>query len=213
MITIDWQLMPPHNLDDTGHPDSTSSPELFYPRITGSRTVSCDELFALASHGSGCVFHRGELSSALYHIVRAIVQQLQQGNAVELPDLGTLRLQIEADKDMHRDELSHTGHIRCKGVAFKPSAQLLSQLDDLHFKWLPTGSPSSHPTDEQVLAVLHHWFATHDSIKCKELSSLLHLKQTATQQRINRLLSDGILHKSGSGKNTHYLPSTSLSCT
>lgn len=213
MITIDWQLMPPHNLDDTGHPDSKSNLELFYPRITGSRTVSCDELFALASHGSGCTFHRGELSSALYHIVRAIVQQLQQGNAVELPDLGTFRLQIKADKDMHRDELSHTDHIRCKGVAFKPSPQLLSQLYDLHFKWQPTGSPSSHPTDEQVLAVLHHWFATHDSIKCKELSSLLHLKQTSTQQRINRLLSDGILHKSGSGKNTHYLPNTSLSFT
>ena len=198
-ISIDWQPMPPQHSNPN---ESAPAEELFYPRINHSSLVRSDELFEQAAEGT--VFSRGEIGAAFYNLVRAVARQLSQGNTVSLDELGTFRLRIVADKDMHRSELTHTSHVRVGGLTFAPSPDLLSLIGRPDFKWQPTGLPLFRLTDDQIRERLTEWFTTHDAIKCKELSQLIMLKQTATTSLINRLIKEGFLQKSGKGKNTMY---------
>lgn len=204
MITIDWQPMPPHKANATDASTASSQEPRYYPRINNSRTVKADELFKLASQEAGNIFSHGELQAAFCHVINALATQLQSGNNVEIPDLGTFRLQIEADKDMHLHDLNSTHHVHVRGTSFVPSRSFMSQIGEVPFKWQPSGLPSVHLTDSQILERLSQWFDSHDTIKRKELSQLTNLKQTATHSLILRLISEGTLIRSGRGKNTTY---------
>lgn len=197
-IKIDWQKFPPKK--EMGEEEETR----YFPRIRGGRTISDDELFARMSLHSGK--HRSYYMPALEDLSQAIAETLLEGNMVKLFDLGTFNLSLDTNNEVTVNNFSDMNNIHINGVKFTPSENLLQRLQHPEFKWVPKRSNYTQPDEEQIMKYLANWFTIHDCITRLEFEKLFELSRTTATTRLNQLIEKGILKKSGSNRNTIYVP-------
>ena len=193
-INIEWQVKPPSKHED--------KPQMF-PRITDSEIVSEQQLAELmASHGS---LSRGNAKTALEDLAEVMATLLREGKAIHLPQLGSFKLSIGTDAEIHPDSDRRMKSIVVKGVNFQPAQEFMDAIGKPSFQWKPTTGVAIAPSADQIVPRLAKYFQTHDSITRAEFERTFGLKRTTAYSRLKELEEMGVIQTVGHGKETIYI--------
>ena len=193
-INIEWQVKPPSKHED--------KPQMF-PRITDSEIVSEQQLAELmASHGS---LSRGNAKTALEDLAEVMATLLREGKTINLPQLGSFKLSIGTDAEIHPDSDRRMKSIVVKGVNFQPAQEFMDAIGKPSFQWKPTTGVAIAPSADQIVPRLAKYFQTHDSITRAEFERTFGLKRTTAYSRLKELEEMGVILTVGHGKDTVYI--------
>lgn len=147
----------------------------------------------------------GELEHALDLMQRVMLHEMEKGNAVSLPGIGTFRLSLKGDVEM-KDGRYHGRDVRVAGINFQPDRELLSKALCFEVCQEPYGQAfdtEDNDIDQRLTAL----FAKHDSVTHKDVRFAFDL--TLTPHRVSallqRLVREGRLLREGTGCQSRYL--------
>lgn len=150
------------------------------------------------------VMPEGELRAALDTMRRVMLHELEKGNAVALPGIGTFRLSLKGGIEV-KDGSYHGCDVHVDDLLFRPESDLLSQVRSFEVDQVPYGQ-AFQVEEAEVEARLADLFARQDTITHKDLTNAFEL--TLTRARISailrRLVSEGRLIREGRGALTRY---------
>ena len=193
-INIEWQVKPPGKHD--------SKPQMF-PRITDSEIVNEQQLAELvASHGT---LSRGNAKTALNDLAEVMVDQLREGKTVNIPSLGSFKLSIGTDSEIHSDTDRRMQTIVVRGVNFQPSQEFMAAIGKPSFQWKSKTGVVIAPTTDQLIPQLITFFKTHDSITREEFERTFGLKRTTAYMRLKELVKRGVIQAIGNGRERKYV--------
>lgn len=196
-ISIEWQVKPPAKGNE-----KEEKPKMF-PRITDSKTVGEQRLAELmAAHGS---LSRGNAKAALNDLAEVMAELLGEGKTIEIPMLGSFKLSIGTDAEIHPDSDGRMQSIVVRGVNFQPDKQLMEAIGHPTFQWKPTTGVAIAPTVSQLIHQLLTYFKTHDSITRDEFERTFGLKRTTAYMRLKELEKMSVIVAVGSGSETRYV--------
>ena len=193
-INIEWQVKPPSKHED--------KPQMF-PRITDSEIVSEQQLAELmASHGS---LSRGNAKTALNDLAEVMATLLREGKTINLPQLGSFKLSIGTDAEIHPDSNRRMRSIVVRGVNFQPAQEFMDAIGKPSFQWKPTTGVAIAPSADQIVPRLAKYFQTHDSITRAQFERTFGLKRTTAYSRLKELEEMGVIQTVGHGRDTIYI--------
>lgn len=201
-INIEWQVKPP-----TKGNEKEGKSKMF-PRIINSEVV-CEQRLAelMTAHGS---LSRGNAKAALTDLAEVMAELLREGKTIEIPMLGSFKLSIGADAEIHPDSSRRMHNIVVRGVNFLPDKQLMDAIGHPTFQWKPTTGVAIAPTVSQLIPQLNNYFQKHDSITSAEFEHLFRLKRTTAYKRLKELTEKGVIEAVGSGRETRYVGKETL---
>ena len=175
------------------------------PRLEKRPTVNAVEFqrgpFRLPSSLSS-----GELAHALDDLRRVMLHEMEKGNAVTLPGIGTFRLSLKGGIEV-KDGNYHGRDVRIAGINFQPDRELLSRVKGFDVSQVPYGQ-AIRTDDEDAEQRLTALFADHETITHKDVRFAFEL--TLTPHRVTsllqRLVREGRLIRIGDGAQTRYRP-------
>lgn len=196
-INIEWQVKPPVKGDE-----KEEKPKMF-PRIIDSKTV-CELRLAelMAAHGS---LSRGNAKAALNDLAEVMAELLGEGKTIYIPMLGSFKLSIGTDAEIHPDSSRRMQSIVVRGVNFQPDKQLMDAIGNPTFQWKPTTGVAIAPTVSQLIPRLNDYFQKHDSITRAEFEHMFRLKRTTAYKRLKELIDKGVIEAVGNGRETRYV--------
>lgn len=100
--------------------------ELYYPRWTRQSTVHETALAKRMARGS--TFSVGEVNGVFSDFPQAIIDELLNGNAVEIAGLGTFKLKVSGKSRQKKEDVTTQG--AKISVIFEPASELNSRLND-----------------------------------------------------------------------------------
>ena len=146
----------------------------------------------------------GELEHALGDLQRVMLHEMEKGNAVNLPGIGTFRLSLKGEVEI-KDGYYHGRDVRVAGINFQPDRELLSHVLRFEIDQDPYGQvfdTEESDIDQRLTAL----FADHETVTHKDVR--LAFEWTLTPHRITsllqRLVREGRLLREGSGCQTRY---------
>lgn len=147
---------------------------------------------------------RGELTSALSVIQEVMVHELEKGNAVSLPYIGTFRLSLKGGIEVKKGHY-HGRDVRVDDLLFRPNSELLGKVRSIKVNQVPYGQ-AFHIEDDDMEERLTALFAQQSTITHMDVSYAF--EQTLTRSRISallrRLVGEGRLIRVGRGAQTRY---------
>ncbi|MBR0201996.1 MAG: hypothetical protein IJQ44_05985 [Bacteroidaceae bacterium] len=147
---------------------------------------------------------RGELTSALSVIQEVMVHELEKGNAVTLPYIGTFRLSLKGGIEV-KNGYYHGRDVRVDDLLFRPNSELLGKVRSIKVNQVPYGQ-AFHIEDDDMEKRLTALFAQQSTITHMDVSYAF--GQTLTRSRISallrRLVGEGRLIRVGRGAQTRY---------
>ena len=174
-----------------------------FPRITDGPIVGEQQLAELmASHGS---LSRGNAKTALNDLVDVMATLLREGKTINLPQLGSFKLSIGTDAEIHPDSDRRMKSIVVRGVNFHPAQAFMDAIGKPSFQWRPTTGVAVAPTAAQLIPRLMAYFQTHCSITRAESEHTFGLKRTTAYSRLKELEEMGVIQAVGNGKETLYI--------
>ena len=205
MIKIDWQQMPPRKGEAIDEGQNTTEQERLYPRIKDNGSVSFDELCRKASNNS--VFTHGELKGAFLDLMSAVVEQLADGKAVEMVELGSLSLTLAVNGDVTASTRRRMDKVPVKGVAFRASDELLTAVRERKpkFTWAADHATQYAAKTGDMIETLKAYLAEHGSITRVAFAELFALKRTTAIGRLNELARMGVVRREGTNRNSVYV--------
>ena len=99
---------------------------LYFPQWTRVSTVSETQLAKRMARGS--TFSVGEINGVFNDFPHSIIDELLDGNAVEIAGLGTYKLKVSGRSQKEKKDVTSAG--AKISVVFEPAAELLSRLND-----------------------------------------------------------------------------------
>ena len=181
------------------------------PRLEHRPTVDAVEFQGGASRLPS-LMPKGELIAALDTLQRVMLHEMEKGNAVLLPGIGTFRLSLKGGIEVRESSdkkgaYYHGRNVRVDDILFSPDRELLQQVRRFPVDQSPYGQVF-HMDDAEIDATLTELFATHDTVAHKDVSYAFEL--TLTRKRITsllrRLVREGRLIALGSSAQTRYRP-------
>ena len=174
-----------------------------FPRITDSEIV-CEQQLAelMASHGS---LSRGNVKTALDDLADVMADLLREGKTIDIPRLGSFKLSIGTDAEIHPDSDRRMKSIVVKGVNFQPAQEFMDAIGKPSFQWRPTTEVAIAPSADHIVPSLATYFQTHDSITRAEFERTFGLKRTTAYSRLKELEEMGVIQAVGNGKETIYI--------
>ena len=173
------------------------------PQLECLQTVNVVD-FQSGSSRLPSMLPKGELMAALSTIQNVMLHELERGNAVLLPGIGTFRLSLKGDIEV-KDGNYHGLDVRVDGLQFRPAGDFLSKVRGFEVDQVPFGLEFRAESSD-IEARLAELFADKDFITHKDIS--VAFKQTLTRGRIttllNRLVREGRLVPDGKGAQTRY---------
>ena len=168
-----------------------------------TETVDAVE-FQSSSSRLPTVLPKSELLAALDTIQRVMIHELEQGNAVTLPGIGTFRVTVKGDIEVKGGSY-HGKNVRVDGLNFRPDRELLKKVQGFEVSQVPLGQAiQAEGTD--IEARLAELFASKETITHKDVS--IAFEQTLSYSRIcsllSRLVKEGRLVREGKGAQTRY---------
>ena len=192
-VNIEWQVKPPGKKGE--------KPQMF-PRITDCEVIGEEQLAKLmAAHGT---LSQGTALAALSDLAEVMGRLLGDGKAIHIPALGTFKLSIGSDAEIHPDSDGRMRSVVVRGVNFQPSNELMDAVGKPAFKWRPATGVAIAPSVDQLVPQLAQYFQTHDSITRAEFESLFGLKRTTAYDRLKKLEEAGAIQAVGHGRVTVY---------
>lgn len=188
-ISIEWQVKPPTK----GNEKEVESK--MFPRIIDSEAVGEQRLAELmAVNGS---LSRGNAKVALNDLAEVMAELLKEGKTIDIPMLGSFKLSIGIDADIHPDSSRRMQSIVVRGVNFQPDKQLMDAIGHPTFQWKPTIGVAIAPTVSQLFPQFNNYFQKHNSITREEFEHMFRLKRTTAYKRLK-----GLIEAVGSGRET-----------
>ena len=150
------------------------------------------------------VLPKAELQAALSTLQRVMVHELEKGNAVTLPGIGTFRLSLKGSIEV-KDGNYHGKDVRVDSIQFRPDSDLLAEVRGFEVDQVPYGW-KFNAEESEVEARLAELFAGKTYITHKDVS--VAFEQTLTRSRVTsllrRLVREGRLVRDGKGAQTRY---------
>ena len=218
-INIEWQVKPPSKVRRTSEKraelvrtipseeeegEANEEKSQLFPRITDSEIINEQQLAQLmASRGS---LSRGNAKAALSDLTEAMADLLREGKTVSIPMLGSFKLSIGTDAEIHPDSNRRMQSIVVKGVKFQPAQDFLNAIGKPTSVWRPTTGVAIAPVAEQLIPQLMIYFKTHDSITREDFGRTFGLKRTTAYMRLKELESMGVIQAIGNGRERKYIP-------
>ena len=173
------------------------------PRLEHRPTVDAVK-FQESSFRLPSVMPTGELYSALDIMRRVMLHELEKGNAVTLPGIGTFRLSLKGGIEV-KDGYYHGRDVHVDDLLFTPDRELLSEVRRFNVDQVPYGM-TFHLEEDEINARFTELFAQKEAITHRDVAFAY--EQSLTRNRItsllNRLVSDGRLIREGCGAQTRY---------
>lgn len=150
------------------------------------------------------VLPKAELMAALSTLQRVMVHELEKGNAVTLPGIGTFRLSLKGSIEV-KDSNYHGKDVRVEGLQFRPDSELLAEVRAFEVDQVPYGW-KFNAEESEVETRLAELFASKTYITHKDVS--VAFEQTLTRNRVTKLLGRlvkaGRLVRDGKGAQARY---------
>lgn len=198
-INIEWQIKPPRK-------DDAKEEAQMFPRITDSEVVDEQRLAELiADHGT---LSRGNAKTALNDLAEVMAGLLSDGKTIDIPMLGSFKLSIGTDAQIHPDSDRRMQSIVVRGVNFQPSPEFMASIGKPDFLWKPTTGVAIAPITSQLIPLLADYFKIHDNISRAEFERLFGLKRTTAYARLKELVDEGVILAVGNGRDTKYVRKT-----
>ena len=160
--------------------------------------------FQSSSNRLPSVLPKAELMSALNTLQRVMVHEMEKGNAVTLPGIGTFRLSLKGSIEV-KDGNYHGKDVRVDSIQFRPDSELLAEVRGLEVEQVPYGW-KFNAEESEVEARLAELFAGKTYITHKDVS--VAFEQTLTRNRVTKLLGRlvkaGRLVRDGKGAQARY---------
>ena len=160
--------------------------------------------FQSSSNRLPSVLPKAELMSALSTLQRVMVHEMEKGNAVTLPGIGTFRLSLKGSIEV-KDGNYHGKDIRVDSIQFRPDSELLAEVRGFEVEQVPYGW-KFNAEESEVEARLAELFAGKTYITHKDVS--VAFEQTLTRNRVTKLLGRlvkaGRLVRDGKGAQARY---------
>ena len=160
--------------------------------------------FQSSSNRLPSVLPKAELMSALSTLQRVMVHEMEKGNAVTLPGIGTFRLSLKGSIEV-KDGNYHGKDIRVDSIQFRPDNELLAEVRGFEVEQVPYGW-KFNAEESEVEARLAELFAGKTYITHKDVS--VAFEQTLTRNRVTKLLGRlvkaGRLVRDGKGAQARY---------
>jgi len=181
------------------------------PRLEHRPTVDAVE-YQDSSSRLPSLMPKGELIAALDTLQRVMLHEMEKGNAVLLPGIGTFRLSLKGGIEVKENSdksgaYYHGRDVHVDDILFTPDRELLQQVRRFPVDQSPYGQVF-HMDDAKIDTTLTELFATHDTVTHKDVAFAFEL--TLTHKRITtllrRLVCEGSLVALGSGAQTRYRP-------
>ena len=185
------------------NPNVETESRLLRPQLECPTTVDAVE-FQSGSLRLPSVMPKGELLAALSTMQSVMLHELEKGNAVSLPGIGTFRLSLKGGIEV-KDGHYHGVDVRVDNLFFRPDRELLSKVRRFEVEQVPSGM-EFHTEELEVEARLSELFAHKRVITHKDVSFAF--EQMLSRNRITtllkRLVRQGRLVREGSGSQTRY---------
>lgn len=150
------------------------------------------------------ILPKGELLAALSTLQHVMLHELEKGNAISLPGIGTFRLTLKGDIEK-KDGYYHGKDVRVDGLQFRPDRKLMKEIRSFEVSQVPFGL-AFQTEEEEVEARLAELFSRQITVTHKDVSAAF--GQTLTYSRISsllgRLVEEGRLVREGKGAQTRY---------
>lgn len=173
------------------------------PRLEHRPTVDAVK-FQDGSSRLPSVMPTGELYAALGTLRRVMLHELEKGNAVSLPGIGTFRLSLKGGIEV-KDGYYHGHDVHVDNLLFTPERELLAEVRGFEVSQVPYGQ-AFHLEEEDINARFAELFARQETITHKDVGYAF--ENTLTRSRItsllNRLVREGRLIREGRGVQTRY---------
>jgi len=173
------------------------------PRLNNYPTVNVVD-FQNSGFRLNSSLSAGELVHALYDLQSVMLHEMEKGNAVNLPGIGTFRLAIKGEIEVKND-CYHGRDVHASGINFQPDRELLSKIRQFKIEQVPYGL--AFDTEEaDIDQRLTNLFAQNDTVTHKDVRFAF--EWTLTPHRVSsllqRLVREGRLIREGSGSQTRY---------
>ena len=175
------------------------------PRLEHRPTVDAVE-FQNGSIRLPSVMPTSDLHSALGLLQRVMLHEMEKGNAVSLPGIGTFRLSLKGEIEV-KDGNYHGRDVHVAGINFQPDRELLSKVQNFEVCQVPYGQ-AFHTEEDDIEQRLTTLFASHDTVTQKDVRFAF--DWTLTPHRVSsllkRLVNEARLIRIGDGCQTRYRP-------
>lgn len=147
---------------------------------------------------------KGELQAALSTMQRVMLHELEKGNAVTLPGIGTFRVSLKGGIEV-KDGNYHGKDVRVESIHFRPDNELLKKARRFEVEQEPFGLVFQ--TEEaEIESRIAKLFASKNIVTHKDVATAF--EQTLTRGRISailrRLVKEGRIVSEGKGSQTRY---------
>ncbi len=147
---------------------------------------------------------KGELQAALSTMQRVMLHELEKGNAVTLPGIGTFRVSLKGGIEV-KDGNYHGKDVRVESIHFRPDNELLKKARRFEVEQEPFGLVFQ--TEEaEIESRIARLFASKSIVTHKDVATAF--EQTLTRGRISailrRLVKEGRIVSEGKGSQTRY---------
>ena len=147
---------------------------------------------------------KGELQAALSTMQRVMLHELEKGNAVTLPGIGTFRVSLKGGIEV-KDGNYHGKDVRVESIHFRPDNELLKKARRFEVEQEPFGMVFQ--TEEaEIESRIAKLFASKNIVTHKDVATAF--EQTLTRGRISailrRLVKEGRIVSEGKGSQTRY---------
>lgn len=173
------------------------------PRLEQSLTMDAVK-FQESSSRLPSVMPMGELYSALDTMRRVMLHELEKGNAVTLPGIGTFRLSLKGDIEVKNGNY-HGNDVRVDNLLFTPDHELLAEVRGFEVDQVPYGQ-AFHLEEDEINARFAELFAHQETITHHDVAYAFEFSLTRNRitTLLNRLVRDGRLIREGRGAQTRY---------
>ena len=146
----------------------------------------------------------GELAHAFYEAQRVMLHEMEKGNAVHLPGIGTFRLSLKGDIEVREGDY-HGKDVHVAGIIFQPDRDLLQRVRNFKVSQVPYGQ-AFHVEEADIERSFTALFAVHDSITHRDVRYAFDLLLTPHRitNLLQRLVREGRLAREGTGCQTRY---------
>ena len=160
---------------------------------------------------ASCSLTKADVRAAFSALRDHMARALASGSRFHLPGVGYFSLSVGLDApddlpDDLPDDKMRADYIRLRNIRFRPERSLLSEVGSgVSFERAAFSSRSRQYTEEQLLSLLRHYFATHTCLTRRILQRVAGLRESAAKKWLQHLTATGVLHKDGASNAPVYL--------
>ena len=179
-----------------------------YPRMTGGRVVTTDELAARVSEES--TFSAGEVKGILASVCKYLAWYMRDGDRVKVDGLGTFSASLgmadDAEPEVPGVTRRNARSVRVRGVNLRADKQLVYEMNrGLRLERSPykPGRSSARYTPEERLALARQYLSTHPYMTVGEYGALTGLLHASAVRELRRWAAQEDSGIGREGRGTH----------